>query len=295
MSAPRTNGQSAYDTAHLVTTTDDVDADIANAMYLYALKDLGLTEDFSKARATSENQRGGPKAVVGELERRGITLTDRSVLDLGAGLGGMSEELVLQGANTFAIEPGIAWGSLAQRRAGRHGVPYTLHQARGEELPLEDGSMDVVISLQVLEHVQDPRQVIAEVYRVLKPGGHFYLVCENYLAFTEGHYRVAWLPLLPKRIGALYLRARGRSPRFLYESVTYVTFPQVMLWSRKAGFVRCKDKYVLERVASTHGLVGAVMKFATKTTRGRAPVFVDRALRTFRSGVYELYVKPIPD
>jgi SAM-dependent methyltransferase len=40
-----------------------------------------------------------------------------------------------------------------------------------EELPFDDESFDLVICTQVLEHVQDPRETIAEIYRVLAPGG----------------------------------------------------------------------------------------------------------------------------
>jgi SAM-dependent methyltransferase len=43
--------------------------------------------------------------------------------------------------------------------------------ARGEALPLRDGQIDVVICTQVLEYIHDPQMAIAELYRVLKPGG----------------------------------------------------------------------------------------------------------------------------
>lgn len=43
--------------------------------------------------------------------------------------------------------------------------------ARGEQLPFADAKFDLVICSQVLEYVQEPSVVIAEIYRVLKPGG----------------------------------------------------------------------------------------------------------------------------
>jgi len=50
-----------------------------------------------------------------------------------------------------------------------------------ENLPYLNNSFDVVVIMDVLEHVNNPEKVISEVYRVLKPGGvfHLYVPCEN--------------------------------------------------------------------------------------------------------------------
>jgi SAM-dependent methyltransferase len=50
-------------------------------------------------------------------------------------------------------------------------TPLVTLVARGEQLPLRDCQFDLVICTQVLEYIPEPRQVIAEIYRVLKPGG----------------------------------------------------------------------------------------------------------------------------
>ncbi len=47
--------------------------------------------------------------------------------------------------------------------------------APADDLPVEDASFDAVINTQVLEHVPEPRKVIAEFFRVLKPGGRLYI------------------------------------------------------------------------------------------------------------------------
>jgi len=57
----------------------------------------------------------------------------------------------------------------------------------GKELPFDDNSMDLIYSISVLEHIPDPAQIISEIHRVLKPGGHLLLTydvaigenCEN--------------------------------------------------------------------------------------------------------------------
>ena len=51
--------------------------------------------------------------------------------------------------------------------------------------------------------------------RVLRPGGLCHLMLPNYLAFSEPHYKIAWIPYLPRPIARLYLRLRGRPPGFV--------------------------------------------------------------------------------
>ena len=170
-----------------------------------------------------------------DLATVGVDVAGKRLLDLGSGMGSVSVEAALRGAHPIAIEPGRGLREVACDRLREVGQGLVM-AADAESLPLRDASIDVAVSLQVLEHVANPRAMLQEVFRVLRPGGVFLLTCENYLSFREGHYRVAWLPLLPKPIGAAYLRLRGRSPEFLYNSVTYVTRPGVMRMLRECGF-----------------------------------------------------------
>lgn len=50
-------------------------------------------------------------------------------------------------------------------------------------LNLPDASVDVVLSTQVLEHVQDPQLYVSEAFRVLKPGGHFILTTHGVFVY----------------------------------------------------------------------------------------------------------------
>jgi ubiquinone/menaquinone biosynthesis C-methylase UbiE len=104
-------------------------------------------------------------------------------------------EAVARGGDPVAVEPGVAWCAVAARLAetGHDGAVV----ANGEQLPFPDRTFDLVMSVAVLEHVRRPEVYLREAFRVLRPGGHMYLSCENYLTFFEPHYQVAWLRSFP--------------------------------------------------------------------------------------------------
>src|SRR5262249_51295934 len=59
--------------------------------------------------------------------------------------------------------------------------------ALGESLPVTSGSIDLVLSYDVFEHVQDPAKCLGECFRVLKPGGLALLVFPPYHHPTGAH------------------------------------------------------------------------------------------------------------
>ena len=288
---PSVNQQTAYHVGR-VAPSGDVDRDVMEAMRVCLAVDAGLPEAFAAQRARRELERRIPRKVIRLLADDGVNVAGLEVLDLGAGLGGMSEELLLNGAIVNALEPGAAWADLTRRRLERHGGRFRLLRAFGEAIPLPDESVDLIVSLRVLEHVRDPAQVLAEAFRVLRPGGRFYLTCENYLAFREAHYRVPWLPLLPKSIGRRYLKLLGRPPRFLDESITYTTFPGVIGTCRKLGFVRARDERTLRDLATRRTLKWRFMRLISRVFGRRSALIIDDATRTFRFGINELLRKP---
>jgi SAM-dependent methyltransferase len=92
----------------------------------------------------------------------------------------------------------------------------------GERLPFPDACFDLVVMNQVIEHVAEQGMVAREAARVVRKGGVIYVACPNYLRFYEPHYKIFWTPLLPKGLGRIYLRLRGRSPAMLNQ-LTYTT------------------------------------------------------------------------
>jgi SAM-dependent methyltransferase len=211
---------------------------------------LGWPMEAALARTLEEERRTHAKRLLRTLaNERGWTVQGASVLDVGAGAGALLIELLHNGARALGVEPGFDYATLVRRRVAAENLDsQCIIDASGEAVPFFNDTFDYVISRQVLEHVPDPGTVIRELFRVLKPGGRCYLSCENYLAFREQEYGVAWLPLLPKSVGAHYLRLRGRDPAFLMEHVHYTTYPQILRLCREAGFVNQTYKKYRSRI-----------------------------------------------
>jgi 2-polyprenyl-3-methyl-5-hydroxy-6-metoxy-1,4-benzoquinol methylase len=168
------------------------------------------------------------------LASQGIDIRQGRLMDLGAGLGTVSEEAAVRGANPVAIEPGSGFREIVSRRIERTGRGMVV-AASAESLPFPDNSFDIVISMEVLEHVESPTAMLREICRIIRPGGWLYLTCPNYLSFREVHYDMAWLPFLPKTLGRLYLRLRRKPTEFFERSITYTTLPWVRRRLRALG------------------------------------------------------------
>ena len=105
---------------------------------------------------------------------RGEPLAGRRVLDVGCGTGHFSPEAQQRGASTTAVDIGLE----LLKRARNKGVRRVVAGDAGT-LPFADGTFDVVISSECIEHTADPEQSVAEMLRVLKPGGALALTCPN--------------------------------------------------------------------------------------------------------------------
>ena len=97
----------------------------------------------------------------------------RDVLDLGCAGGFMAEALARRGARVTGIDPAREAIAAARRHAEAEGLMIAYDVGTGEEMTYPDASFDAVVCVDVLEHVRDLDQVLANVARVLRPGGRF--------------------------------------------------------------------------------------------------------------------------
>ncbi len=146
------------------------------------------------------------------------------LLDLGAGVGRVGHmDFRGHAARICGIDP--MEGVLENPHLDEAKV------ARGEEIPYEDATFDVVIADNVLEHLEDPVPVFREVARVLVPGGFFLAKTPN-----RWHYVPLIARLTPHAFHQWFNRLRGRR-----EDDTFPTFyranspPQIANCATAAG------------------------------------------------------------
>lgn len=96
---------------------------------------------------------------------------DKDVLEIGVGLGADHQRFAQAGARLAGIDLTPRAIEHTQRRLAAFGLPSRLQVGDAENLPFVDASFDLVYSWGVLHHSPDTRRAVAEVFRVLKPGG----------------------------------------------------------------------------------------------------------------------------
>ena len=132
------------------------------------------------------------------------SLTSGRVLEVGCGRGGFA--IWLARAKPKLEVTGLDFSDSAIRiakAAGQAaGTSVEFVQGGAEELPFPDGSFDLVISCECMEHVPHPPVMARELARVLKAGGHFCLTTENYFNGMLMGWAKSWLTRTPFNSGS---------------------------------------------------------------------------------------------
>jgi len=148
---------------------------------------------------------------------RHLPLAGKRVLDVGCQWGALTIALAEVGARATGVDLFPHFGRGAQIRAagvGRLPIPPTFCAGAAEGLPFESASFDVVIGLNILEHVADRTRTLHEMLRVLRVGGHIYVDGPNLLSrewfVKDPHYQLTGISVLPESLGRFYVtRIRG--------------------------------------------------------------------------------------
>lgn len=172
------------------------------------------------------------------------------ILDLAAGTGTSSAALAAHGAHVTAAD--FSEGMLAEgrkRHAGNDLIDFVW--ADGTQLPFEDDSFDAATISYGLRNVSDPKKAIAEMRRVVKPGGRI-VIAEfskppvEAINWAYTRYNRHVLP----RLAAAINRDAAQAYNYLNESIEqWPAQDELARWMREAG---------LERVAYRNLTLGIV-------------------------------------
>ncbi|MGX9882777.1 methyltransferase domain-containing protein [Streptomyces sp. NPDC002276] len=100
-------------------------------------------------------------------------------LDIGSGTGSTTRELaaaVGDGGSALGVEPNPGLRTIAQERAAEADNPARFTDGDALSLPVPDASVDLVWCERVLQHLAEPDKAVAEMARVLRPGGRVALL-----------------------------------------------------------------------------------------------------------------------
>lgn len=193
------------------------------------------------------------------------------VLDMGCGAGRHAFAALRRGAHVIALDAdaaelaGVHATVTAMAEAGE--VPETgrVVEVRGDalRLPLPDNSVDRVVAAEVMEHIPDDEAAIAELVRVLRPGGLIavtvparfpekinWALDENYYRTPGGHVRIYRQRELEDRLRAAGLTVNGHDHAHALHSPYW--------WIRCAGGVNRADRFLARRYHDM--LVWQIMK-----------------------------------
>jgi ubiquinone/menaquinone biosynthesis C-methylase UbiE len=107
------------------------------------------------------------------LRREALSPAGGRILEIGFGTG-INLGYYPEGTQRVVgvdSNPGVA--PMARRRATAHGIEVEHHQLSAEQLPFDTASFDTVVSTFTLCSIPDVQRALAEVRRVLRPGGEF--------------------------------------------------------------------------------------------------------------------------
>ena len=186
---------------------------------------------------------GRHNLVLGFLRAQYGSRSDLTVLDIGCGTGAMSQKLEQFGTVISADFSPLAL-SYSKRRDLHH-----LCASDAMQLPFRDSSFDIIVALDILEHVRDDEAALREFYRVLKPGGRVVATVPAYQSLWSSH-DVALMHF--RRYVAAELRSRFVDAKLRIQKLSYamtLLYPVVWLFRKLLARETDKDKAKASLVA----------------------------------------------
>jgi len=234
-------------------------------------------DDFWKRDRDLDEIYDNDNRILEEITLR-MDVDGKLVMEVGAATARDSVALAARGAISVALDYSHEALRLAGDAAGRANVPLLLVCGDALALPFRDGCFDVIFHQGVLEHFRDPRPLLMENSRVLRPGGellvdvpqtlHPYTVIKKILiafdawfAGWETQFTVRSLTSLLQSVGLVPTDSYGR---FFSPSLAYRMLREIFM---KAGLRLPLRPVILPPV---HKLRGKVRRAVERSPAGPA-------------------------
>jgi 2-polyprenyl-3-methyl-5-hydroxy-6-metoxy-1,4-benzoquinol methylase len=163
------------------------------------------------------------------------------VLDAGCGTGDITFAFAEAGAVVMGIDKDPEFVTICRLRQIELGLTKT-HFVLADlchGVPVATEQFDVALSIDVIEHVEDPPAYLASIYQLLRPGGYLYLLTVNKYAFVniqrDPHYKLAGVVLLPRPIAQWYVSRIRRKVRLL-DVYKMFSIRELSFLLRRSGF-----------------------------------------------------------
>ncbi|MGO2111882.1 MAG: class I SAM-dependent methyltransferase [Pseudoclavibacter sp.] len=174
------------------------------------------------------------------------------VLDIAAGTGTMSKQFADAGATVVALD--FSQGMIDEG-VRRHGTNPRIDFVRGDAmaLPFDDASFDAATISFGLRNVQQPRTAIAEMLRVLKPGGRV-VICE-FSTVTSAPVRAFYGAYMKGVMPTVVRLVSSDADAYAYLNESIEAWPEQRVlasWMRGAGFARVKHRNLSFGMVALH-------------------------------------------
>jgi 2-polyprenyl-6-hydroxyphenyl methylase/3-demethylubiquinone-9 3-methyltransferase len=187
-----------------------------------------------------------------------------NVADIGCGAGTQSLMWAADGHAVHGLDIGEPLIRLARERAKVAGLNVSFEVGSATALPWGDGTMDVCLVPELLEHVADWQSCVREAARVLAPAGLLYLSTTNVLCPRQEEFNLAfysWYPRpLKRRCERLATSTRPEIANYArYPAVNWFSYYGLRRFLRPLGF-RCLDRFDLMDATSKSPMQRVVIR-----------------------------------
>jgi len=121
----------------------------------------------------------------------GITIKDRSILDVGCGYGVFSMAITQHGAQVTSLDLSKRATEIAKDVSEKLNIKIAIIQGDAQNIPCVSSVFDMIVSCETLEHMPDLRKALAEMFRCIKLGGCMLLTFPNVINPIGIYQRIA--------------------------------------------------------------------------------------------------------